>query len=82
MAVGTAGSAGRFEVVRKRTYATYAQAFRKQLKNQQMAAVANAANVMYGAISSQGSGLAQIAVVAATNRVRAEIGRSLLNVLS
>ena len=82
MAFGAAKSAGRFEIVHKRTYASYAQAFRKQLKNQQMTAVANAANAMFGAISSQHSGLSQIAVVAATNRARQEIAKSALDVLS
>jgi hypothetical protein len=76
MAIGAAGSIGRFEVVRKRSYASYAQTYRKQVKNQQMAAAANAANTMFGAISSQHAGLSQIAVVAATNRAKQEIAKS------
>ena len=82
MAIGAAGSVGRFEVVQKRTYGSYAQAFRKQVKNQQMTAAANAANAMFGAISSQHSGLSEIAVVAATNRAKQEIAKSVLDVLS
>jgi hypothetical protein len=82
VAIGGTGSIGRFEIAQKRTYGSYAQAFRKQVKNQQMTAAANAANVMYGAISSQHSGLSQIAVVAATNRAKQEIAKSVLDVLS
>jgi hypothetical protein len=81
MAIGT-GSIGRFQVVQKRTYGSYAQAFRKQVKNQQMNAAANAANTMFGAISSQHSGLSQIAVVAATNRAKQEIGQKILDALA
>lgn len=79
MAIGGAGSMGRYEVARKRSFASYAQAFRRQVKNQQMNANANAANVMYGAISSQHAGLSQIAVVAATNRAKQEIGQKILD---
>jgi hypothetical protein len=82
MAIGAAGSTGRYEIVQKRTYGSYAQAFRRQIKNQQMTAAANAANTMFGAISSQHSGLSQIAVVAATNRAKQEMATSVLDVLS
>jgi hypothetical protein len=82
MAVGAAGSVGRFEIVRKSTFPSYAQAYRKKLKDQQMSAAANAANVLYGTISSQTSGLSQIALAAATDRTRQEIARTALDALA
>ncbi len=80
MAIGAAGSVGRFEVVQKRTYGSYAQAFRKQIKNQQMNAAANAANAMFGAITSESAGLFQIAVVQATNRVKQQLAAKVADV--
>lgn len=82
MAVGLAGATGRFEVARKRTFASYAQAFRQKIKNEQIAVAANAASTMFGAISSQHSGLSQIAVVAATNRAKQEVAKSVLDALA
>jgi hypothetical protein len=81
MAIGT-GSVGRFEIVRRSTYPSYAQAFRSKIKNEQMSAAANAANTMFGAISSQHSGLSEIAVVAATNRAKQEAAQSALDALA
>ena len=80
MAIGAAGSVGRFEVVRKSTYASYAQAYRKKIRNDQMNVTANAANAMFGAITSESAGLFQIAVVQATNRVKQQLAAKLADV--
>jgi hypothetical protein len=80
MAIGAAGSVGRFEVVRKSTYASYAQAYRKKIRNDQMNVTANAANTMFGAITSESAGLFQIAVVQATNRVKQQLAAKLADV--
>ncbi len=70
MAVGGTGSLGRFEIVRKSTYASYAEVYRKNLKQQQATAFANAANVMFGAITSESAGLFQVAINQATDRAK------------
>jgi Tfp pilus assembly protein FimV len=80
MAVGAAGLAGRFEIARRNTYPSHAQAFRQKIKNQQMTAVANAANTMFGAISSESAGLFEIAIVQATNRAKQELAAKVADV--
>ena len=82
MAVGAAKSAGRFEIVRKRTYATHAEVHRKKLKADQRAAAANAANVMFGTIATHSAGLSEIAVRQATERTTTQTVASILDTLS
>jgi hypothetical protein len=73
LAIGGTRSIGRFEIVRKSTYASYAEIYKKKLKEQQETAFTNAANVIFGAITTESAGLFQIAVSQATERAKAEI---------
>lgn len=73
MAVGATKSVGRFEIVRKSTYASYAEAYRKKLKEDQETAFKNAAGTLYGTITTESAGLFEVAINRATERAQAQV---------
>jgi len=73
-------SAGRFEIVRKSTYASYAEVYKKNLKAKQAAAFANAADTLYSTITSQSAGLFQVAVQQVIDRSRAKLAATVADI--
>jgi hypothetical protein len=81
LAIGAARSTGRFEIVRKSTYASYAEVYRKGLKSKQASALASAADTLYGSVVTQSAGLFQVAVQQATDRAKAQMVSTLTDLI-
>lgn len=80
MAISGTRSVGRFEIVRKSTYASYAEVYRKSLKSKQASALTNAANTLYGTITTESAGLFQVAVQQAVARTQEKLAATVADI--
>jgi len=80
LAISSSGPTGRFQIVRKSTYASYAEVYRKRVKEQQESAFVNAANVLFGAVATQSAGLFQIAINQATERAKDQLTATIADI--